>query len=445
MPDKTDIQTTGLVNLMADIKRGYIRIPDFQRDYIWSQDQNKELLDSVWNGYPLGSILLWKTSEQLKSRDPLNLRLPEPAQNQDRCYLLDGQQRLISLYSVLHGKLQLGRKLKGHVFFNLDKKEFVICSEDELQEKPLELKDGYLPLTSLFAYTDEAQIYPIPNPEILRKLQYNADRIITYTTLFQQFSNLSFPAITNGQSLAIACKIFERLNNTGTRLTVVDLMVAITYKRDFNLRDKLTDLISELDDKYYGLSERAILQCFSACLQHGTEKEYIIDSADEIHPKWNKVTESVALAIAFLQDNCSVPVSKFLPYEIILAPLSYFFYLHGGKPIDRNRVQKLIKYFWLSMFSERYTSSQSSRAEDDIANMGTLHKNSDANLFDYYEGTVTKEMIKKTDLSFGSSLAKTILCFMASKNPIEFKNDLEISLDQTFGEANQTQVHHFPN
>jgi len=66
MPESTDVNGRGLVGLMADIKNGFIRIPDFQRGYIWSKDQILELLDSVWNGYPLGSILLWKTKEDLR-------------------------------------------------------------------------------------------------------------------------------------------------------------------------------------------------------------------------------------------------------------------------------------------------------------------------------------------------------------------------------------------
>lgn len=121
MPEKTEIQNYSLIGLMAEIKKGNIRIPDFQRDYIWSRDQVKELLESVWNNYPLGSILLWKTNEELKERDPLNLRLSPTTRGSDRLYLLDGQQRLISLYSVIHGILSVGKKKKAKLsFFSVD-------------------------------------------------------------------------------------------------------------------------------------------------------------------------------------------------------------------------------------------------------------------------------------------------------------------------------------
>ncbi len=445
MPENTDMQNRGLIGLMADIKNGIIRIPDFQRGYIWTRDQITELLDSVWNGYPLGSILLWKTREDLKERDPLNLRLPKPPDKSERNYLLDGQQRLITLYSVVHGKVLLTRKLKAQAFFHLDKKNFVLKSDEELVETPLTLEQGFLPLTKMFCFADDAYSSAGQDREIMRALTGNPDRSMAYTDLYGQFSSLKFPTVTNGQPLAVACKIFERLNNTGTRLTVADLMVAITYRHNFNLRDKLVEVNDDFESKYYALSERTILQCISACLEKGTEKDNIIDSSNKIHEEWEKSIESTQLAADFLRAHCYVPVSKFLPYEIILAPLSYFFYKYGSKPLDPARAQRLKKYFWLNMLSERYTSSQSSRAEEDIKNMDLLLSNPDIDLFNYYEKPVTKETIKALDMSFNSGLAVTVLCFLASKNPREFQNDLIVRLDQTFGEANQSQLHHiFP-
>lgn len=446
MPEKTEIQAYSLIGLMAEIKKGNIRIPDFQRGYIWNKDQVMELLESVWNGYPLGSILLWKTNEELNERDPLNLKLQKPIPNSDRLYLLDGQQRLISLYSVIHGKLILGRKrkIKYEAFFNLDKNEFVIASEKELKDHPLKLEDGFLPLTKLFTFDDNYTSTSL-DAKILTKLVGTPDRVIIYNTLYNCFTALSFPAITNGQSLSVACNIFERLNNTGTQLTVTDLMVAITYTQNFNLRERLANFNEHLDSYYFALKERTILQCISACLKNGTERSHIIDSASEIQSEWKKTTESMKLAIDFLKKHCYVPTSDFLPYQTIMAPLCYFFFLNGGKRLGQDKIQKLQKYFWLSVFSERYSSSQNTRTKEDVINMVKLIGNAGVNLFDYYDSTINKGVILETDMSFSFSFAKTILCFLASKTPKEFRNNEFVKLDQTFGESNQKQLHHiFP-
>lgn len=449
MPEKPSIQPIDLIELMAQIRKGVIRIPDFQRAYIWNKDQVQELLESVWNGFPLGSILLWGTGETLNERDPLNLALPKLPAGTERLYLLDGQQRLITLYSVLYGILRLGKtepKIPYFVFFNLGTEEFVLQSESEAKETHLDLENGFLPLERLISISGENFMTANLDSEVLDKLAGFSKRIQKYNNLHNSFCNLRFATITTRQSLKIACSIFERLNSTGTKLSVADLMVAITYEHDFHLRDKLADFNDQLIPSNFVLDDRSILQAISACLMKGTEKGDIIDSAKEMKKEWSKTTQAIGLAIDFLKKNHCVPTSNLLPYEIVVAPLTYFFYLHGGKQLDDDRIKALKKYFWLNLFDERYTSSQPSKTKVDIENMVQLLANSKANLFNYYETpTITKESILETDLSPSASFALTALCFLASKKPLEFVNGQEVTLDQTLGEANRRQLHHiFP-
>ncbi|MFD1904641.1 DUF262 domain-containing protein [Paenibacillus rhizoplanae] len=80
---------------------GEIRIPAFQRGYVWSSEQVSYLLDSIYKGFPIGTILLWRTRERLKvERDLGNYTLPDPRKDYPIDYVLDGQQRLTSLFSV---------------------------------------------------------------------------------------------------------------------------------------------------------------------------------------------------------------------------------------------------------------------------------------------------------------------------------------------------------
>lgn len=452
MSKMTEITPYSLVNLMSDLHKGFIRIPDFQRDMIWTRDQVQELLESIVKGYPIGSILLWKTTEELKIRNPLDLKLPDPTSDSERLYLLDGQQRLISLYQVLHGKLQLGKKTKTKLqaFVNLDEededKKFLIVPEEELKDKPLDLENGYLPMSRLFSYGIDHSTSI--NSSVLMKLALTPERSKTYTQLYVSFWNLNLPAVKTSQSLSVACNIFERLNNTGTQLTVADLMVAITYKKDFNLRTSLSNINEQLDQNYFGIDNRTILQCMSSCLQRGTEKDNIINSASEIQPEWAKTTEALGVAIDFLKKHCKVPTSYFLPYEITLAPLAFYFYINRGKKPDEETVRRLKKYFWFNAFSERYSAAQGTKTFEDIQSMLKLNSigaTPSVNLFNYHDETITKEKILETEMVGNSSFALSILCFLALQTPREFKNNEPVTLDQTFGESNQKQLHHiFP-
>ena len=87
-------------DLFSDLGRGLIKIPQFQRDFVWSKEQTANLIDSIIKGFPIGTFVFWKTTEELGHvRDIGNVTL-EPATGRSDSYILDGQQRIVSLYLV---------------------------------------------------------------------------------------------------------------------------------------------------------------------------------------------------------------------------------------------------------------------------------------------------------------------------------------------------------
>lgn len=90
--------------LMSDIEAGRIKIPQFQRDFVWTKDKSAKLLDSILKGFPIGTIILWKTKEQLRTvRNIGNAELPDTPAGDYAQQVLDGQQRLTSLYASVKG------------------------------------------------------------------------------------------------------------------------------------------------------------------------------------------------------------------------------------------------------------------------------------------------------------------------------------------------------
>ena len=95
-------QSVTFSNLFAEIENGTIKIPQFQRDFVWSKAKSAKLLDSIVKGFPIGTFILWKTNERLRSiRNLGGVMLPEPPKGDTIKYLLDGQQRLTSLFVTL--------------------------------------------------------------------------------------------------------------------------------------------------------------------------------------------------------------------------------------------------------------------------------------------------------------------------------------------------------
>ena len=91
-------------DLIYEIQKGQIKIPKFQRDFVWSIDKTAKLLDSILKGYPIGTFILWETNERLNDIKNIgNLDLPPVPDDSKVQYVLDGQQRITSLYAAFLG------------------------------------------------------------------------------------------------------------------------------------------------------------------------------------------------------------------------------------------------------------------------------------------------------------------------------------------------------
>jgi hypothetical protein len=109
--------------LVGMIERGELRLPEMQRRYVWRSTRVRDLLDSLYRGYPSGAILLWETDEAVPLQDMAVLQQGNPYQSTR--LLLDGQQRLTSLSAVIRGEplTVRGRKRPLELLFNLEHPE----------------------------------------------------------------------------------------------------------------------------------------------------------------------------------------------------------------------------------------------------------------------------------------------------------------------------------
>lgn len=122
-------QSVTFSSLFAEIEHGTIKIPQFQRDFVWNKTDSAKLLDSIVKGYPIGTFILWKTNERLRSiRNLGGLTLPETPKGDAVKYVLDGQQRLTSLFVTLKG-LSIKREDRMDDFSQVPPHFFTLESE----------------------------------------------------------------------------------------------------------------------------------------------------------------------------------------------------------------------------------------------------------------------------------------------------------------------------
>src|SRR4029077_17108250 len=140
MPQSTkiEIRNIRLETLLSDMEtKGSLRIPRFQREYVWERSKVAKLLDSIYHEFPIGSFFFWITPQEYKSlyKDIADLRLPTPADYEQIKMILDGQQRITSLYVVANG---LAIRMNGKseqdykkICFDLDTQNFFVTPRSE--------------------------------------------------------------------------------------------------------------------------------------------------------------------------------------------------------------------------------------------------------------------------------------------------------------------------
>jgi len=228
-----------IASLLADVARGNIKIPVFQREFVWLDDQVMSLLDSIYRGYPVGSLLLWSTKERLNhDRSVGGFRLPDTPEDYPVNYVLDGQQRLTTLYGV----------------FNSD----AASDNEELSER---FNVCFVPEDETFLHSSVANPETSINlhvildttrllPELARFSDDHKKRIAYLT---ERFKDYEFPVVTiRDRTNQEVCRVFQRINSSGTSLSTLELLAAWTWSDAFDLREEIATLLDRLSDKGYG-------------------------------------------------------------------------------------------------------------------------------------------------------------------------------------------------
>jgi hypothetical protein len=426
--------------LLSRINSGDIRIPAFQRAFVWKQNQIIELLDSIINNYPIGSILSWNSSERLNhTRNIAGFLIPETAEEYPVNYVLDGQQRISSIFAVFSNNSEQDDSSERYnpnielfeIYYDFSKKLFFPRSEiDETSDAVIYLRN----------FIDASQL--IDSLSTLNSDYHNEAK-----SLYSKFINYELPVVTiKNRSKEEVGMIFERINNTGTKLGILDLMTAWTWTDDFHLQEKTTELFEELDEKGFGgLSQNIILQSLSGILQNDTTTKGIIKlEGSAIRDNWDIYCEALKKSIDFLSTDIVCKNSDYLPFQQQLIGLIKFFSINGTpQPNDFNALKE---WFWRGAFSNRYSSgTTTSKMNNDIEIVKEIRAHNYTKVKNV-NITITEADIIKTKFSKANSLTRAFLLLMAQFNPKDLVKNINVDLDKALSKYNRKEFHHvFPN
>lgn len=429
-------KSTGLSSLLADIDSGRIKIPQFQREYVWEKKAAAQLLDSIAKGFPIGTFIMWETQEELRAvRNIGNHHLPETPSGHVAQYVLDGQQRITSLYTCFQGlSIERNGKIEefSEIYIDLEAgedDEIVTVDYDESEPtRYIKINDMlYGKITELVKkYSDEG----------LENIDRYKERFKSY-----QFSLV----VLKNAPIDVATEVFTRLNVGGKTLTVFEIMVAKTYDQsaDFDLSQKYEDLIDEIGEDYKTLPSSTVLQVVSAILEKECTKKRILKlDKKSFIAVWNDAVTAIKKAIDYFKSYFRIPVSRMLPYDGLIVPFSYFFYHHPDRPLDRKR-EYLQDFFWRVSLAERYSSALDTKIGQDLKRIDAILKGQ-MPAYDYEANITEDKLIEQGWFSTGRSFIKAILCLYASKDPQSFADGTKVHIDNAWLQiATSKNYHHF--
>ncbi|MFL0773752.1 MAG: DUF262 domain-containing protein [Prochlorococcus sp.] len=380
-----DTNPKRLLDLLERIEAGDMVLPDFQRDFVWEPSATQALIVSIANSYPAGSVLRVRDRERVFSARAFE---GAPAANEHHTFLvLDGQQRLTSLYQAFYGKgdhryyLSLQKLIDGEDFEDaISYLRITRSAFKRREELSFQAEHLLLPLSVLKggtgAYLNWMLTVVSTHPESERNqlqqqlLQIRGDWI-------DPFERYDFPVVTLSADTepAALCTIFETLNRTGVKLSVFELLTARFWSHDLKLRELWEQsrsdnpLIARFDvDPYYVLMAIALASGKTPSCKRG---DVLNLTAEQVITWWQPVIQALALSLTILHDDCWVLQPKWLPFNTMLAPMAAALARAGaGKGVAMGAQREQLKrWFWCSVFSQAYESAPNSQSARDVAEL----------------------------------------------------------------------------
>lgn len=423
--------------LIERVVTGEIRIPSFQRGYVWNPERVAYLMDSIYKGYPFGAVILWRTKEVLTAEGQLGpFELPEARVSFPVDYVLDGQQRLTSIFGVFQTDLTAtGDDSWTNIYFDMsapvDFQETQFFALDPSEADP----ERYFPINTFFDVTGYRAATTSLSPE-------QAATIDSVQAIFKEADIPTQEIITDDR--AKVAIVFERVNRLGVELDVFQLLTAWTWSEDFDLQTKFEELAEEL--RPFGFGEvgedsNLLLRCCAGIVAGDVSPEKLISlNGKDVRDRFDEVENGIRGAIDFVRKNLGVERLANLPYPTLLVPLAVFF-SRPPKTLSSEQRETILRWFWRACFSRRYSAAVLRNLNRDIEESAALRDGIRATLADI-NATVATDYFTDNTFNISTVNTRTFVLLLAQEQPLSFISGSNVTLSAVLQRYNRNEFHH---
>jgi hypothetical protein len=467
--------------LVGMIQRGELRLPEMQRRYVWRSTRVRDLLDSLYRGYPSGAILLWETDETVPLQAMAVTQQSNPYQTTR--LLLDGQQRLTSLSAVIRGESVKvrGRKKPIELLFNLDHPEHLTVvtevdedggeeeeeddltdeeadsSEDELQKrfdrmtfvvttKKLEQLPKWVKVTEVFKTDSDAGFlkhagvnsFDDPNYERFSRRLARLRAIRKYAYRMDVLERqLSYDEVT---------EIFVRVNSLGAKLRSSDLALAQITAKWRNSLKIFEAFQQECGKTGFDLDLGLYLKNL-VVFTTGQSRFLTVGNLrlEALQAGWKESCRGMEFALNFLKNNAGIDSPALLSSPFMLIAIAY----HGHKREYELSPEESVRLrYWVLVANAKGRYSRGSSESILDQDLAILRDDGGAQeMIDRLRQQVGRLDIAPEELAGRnrrSALFKTMFLAFREAGAKDWRSQVSIALDHS-GSQHRLQFHHiFP-
>ena len=356
--------------ILEKIDENQLFVPAFQREYVWKRDDAKQLIDSLIKEYPTGTMLTWETANPPELKGPHKYNENQGAVK----LLLDGQQRVTTLYMLIRGIIppyyseQEIMEDTRNLFVQLETLELSYYMKTRMETNPL-----WQNITHVFQRNIRAR-------DVVRKLEEKGetvtrerqDRIDDNTRAIENILARDFPeqTIPVKASIREAIDIFYKVNASGVALTDAELALAQISGYWPQARDRFKAKLAALEREGFVFKLDFIVYVLLGCLYHlGSDMKKLHDAenSEKIRAAWDRLEKQVLdYVVNLMRTNAFVDHTDEINSPYALVPIIAYCFDKKGTHLTDAEIRKMVKWFFYSQVRTRYVSQLPQKLDRDL-------------------------------------------------------------------------------
>lgn len=353
--------------LIYSIKIHDLVLPEFQREYVWTYDQSKKLMSSLVKDYPVGSLLLWKTN------NPPELKNYHGNGSNDSVHqvILDGQQRLTTLYLLITGEIPPYYILKDitydprNLYYHLGTGDFQYYQAVMMKNDPLWVK-----VVNCFSPTSDINVFKLvadaPDEEKLVLAKNYQDRLTALTNIRnKELPDLQIPS---SASIEDAIDIFDLVNSQGTKLTDADLALTHAVGKWPHARRVLKEKVEVLKKRDFDFTLSFMTRALTTVVSHRALYETLhAETKPKLMAGWDKLSKILDYLVTILPTRAYVHSTGDMSTTNVLIPLIAYLSQNNGRFPNEINLTRALHYMYSALAWSRYSGQTDQKLEADVS------------------------------------------------------------------------------